>query len=79
MLLRARESFHAGRRFVPKGQIVEASDPVVTAARAGLFEPVVAEVIEQATRAPGEVRRIAIPTTKPSGGMTTKSLAKKPT
>lgn len=75
MLLRARESFHAGRRFVPKGQIVEASDPVVTAARADLFEPVTAEVIEQATRAPGEVRRVSIPKpeAKPSGGMTTKN------
>lgn len=61
MLLRARESFHAGRRFVPKGQLIDSSDPVVTTGRAALFETVDLPAVEQATRAPGEVRRISLP------------------
>lgn len=58
--LRARVSFHAGTRFVRRGQLVRSDDDVVKG-REHLFADVNEGLgIEQATAAPGEVRDVAI-------------------
>lgn len=66
-LLRVKASFVDGWRVVPRGAIVDSSDPIVKG-RDSLFEPVAATystvpasapvepVVEQATAAPGEKR-----------------------
>lgn len=81
MPLRAKETFFVGNTKVTKGQLVNDKDPLAKG-RAALFEDtatVNVPVIEQATRAPGERRRISLPQreSKPAGGMTTKDLPKK--
>lgn len=79
---RAKETFFIGRTTVSRGQLVRDEDPVL-AGRGHLFEAVDDNlpIVEQATAAPGEKRRIAIPTTaKPatkSGGLKTSDLPKK--
>lgn len=52
-VLRARESFYAGSRFVAAGEEVDAKDPAVKG-REHLFDA--DTVVEQATAAPGEKR-----------------------
>jgi len=59
-LLRCVQSFSAGHRVVRAGDIVRSDDEVVTPARRQFFEPfdASAPVVEQATAAPGELRRV---------------------
>lgn len=56
--LRARATFWAGDRLVRQGEIVPASDPVVTPSRAQFFVPAFVDGVEQATAAPGERRNV---------------------
>lgn len=81
MPLRAKETFFVGNTKVTRGQLVNDRDPIAKG-RGALFEDpstVEVPVIEQATRAPGERRRISLPRreSKPAGGLTTKDLPKK--
>lgn len=56
----ARQSFHVGRRFIPRGTVVRSDDPVIEG-REHLFQDVNEELgIEQATAAPGERRNVSI-------------------
>lgn len=76
MALRATQTFFVGNRKVSKGQLVNPKDPVAVG-RGHLFEDtetVSVPVVEQASRAPGERRRITMPKSKPAGGMTTRNL-----
>jgi len=57
-LLRCVQSFSAGNRVVRAGDIVRTDDEVITPARRQFFEPFDAPVVEQATAAPGERRRL---------------------
>lgn len=66
--LRATTSFAVGYRFVREGEIVNSDDPVVRGNRI-YFEPVTTpDVVEQATAAPGERRRLPRPKRRSTGG-----------
>ena len=77
--LRARETFFVGNAKVTKGQLVNDNDPILKG-KAHLFEPIDGDIavpmVEQATAAPGERRRVRVPrgrrsirtpTSKPKG------------
>lgn len=57
MILRAKVTFHWGRRTVREGDLVDSSDPVAVG-REQLFAPV-EDIVEAATAAPGESRTVA--------------------
>ena len=75
MALRAKETFFVGNRKVTRGQLVNPKDDVVKG-RQSLFEDpgeVEVPVVEQATRNPGERRRISMPVRGLPGKQTTVS------
>lgn len=59
-MLRATQTFFAGRRKFSRGQLVSPTDPDVKG-REHLFEDTASAGVEQATAAPGELRRVAVP------------------
>lgn len=62
--LRATTTFGWGQRIVREGDIVSSDDPVARR-NAGLFQPITAPTVEQATAAPGERRAVTRPRKEP--------------
>lgn len=62
-MLKARESFFAGRRLIQAGDLIHESDPVVKG-REQFFTEDEGPPVEQATAAPGERRAVKVPRKK---------------
>lgn len=62
-LLRCHTPFFVGNRLVSRGDVLEATDPLLKAVpgRAAFFAPYDPSGVEQATAAPGERRNVAVP------------------